>query len=296
MLCLSTTPVGYSVNNTDCNDNNAAINPATAWILDNDKDGYYGRIFIQCTSPGTGYIIKTNQLPGDCSDNNASVNPGAVEVCGNRIDDNCNGIVDEATCYPCQNATNLLTTNITTTSAKFNWTSIANPVQWQVEYKTTKLGSKWVDVFVTGNKRSFILTGLLSNQNYQWQIRAKCGSTWTSYSASASFRTNGSSSLARIAQPIDKLNEPVVPSISLYPNPGNGLFNLHLQLDTKMSGTAIVSIVDMTGRKVYTEKCTLVNGLLNKKIQLPANTLKGVYPVEVITENKVYTSKFVLIQ
>jgi hypothetical protein len=31
----------------------------------------------------------------DCDDSNASVHPGAPEVCGNHVDDNCNGVVDE---------------------------------------------------------------------------------------------------------------------------------------------------------------------------------------------------------
>jgi hypothetical protein len=47
MLCSSTAPVGYSTNNTDCDDAHA------------------------------------------------TVYPGAPEICGNGIDDNCNGKVDE---------------------------------------------------------------------------------------------------------------------------------------------------------------------------------------------------------
>jgi hypothetical protein len=31
----------------------------------------------------------------DCDDGNAAVHPGAPEICGNHIDDNCNGVVDE---------------------------------------------------------------------------------------------------------------------------------------------------------------------------------------------------------
>ena len=61
---------------TDCDDGNAAINPETVWVLDKDNDGYYGGDPVtQCTSPGDGYVIKTNQLSGDCDDNDASINP-----------------------------------------------------------------------------------------------------------------------------------------------------------------------------------------------------------------------------
>ena len=31
----------------------------------------------------------------ECDDGNAAVHPGAAEICGNGIDDNCNGQIDE---------------------------------------------------------------------------------------------------------------------------------------------------------------------------------------------------------
>ena len=145
-VCSGTPPSGYVNNSNDCNDNDIEINPATVWIRDNDQDGYYNSSSVRCTSPGTGYIIISSQLAGDCNDNDPAITPAAVEVCGNRIDDNCNGVVDEGTCYACKNATSFSTTNVTSNSAMLNWVSIPNPNLWQIQYKSTKPGSKWVDV------------------------------------------------------------------------------------------------------------------------------------------------------
>ncbi len=53
---------------------------------DFDGDGYDGPYRMLCTNNG---------LPGDCNDQDEHINPGVAEVCGDRIDNNCNGEIDE---------------------------------------------------------------------------------------------------------------------------------------------------------------------------------------------------------
>ncbi|MCD6498762.1 MAG: hypothetical protein J7M25_10760 [Deltaproteobacteria bacterium] len=46
---------------------------------------------IQSDDDHDGY----NEIQGDCDDSNPDVHPGAVEVCGNRMDDDCDGFTDD---------------------------------------------------------------------------------------------------------------------------------------------------------------------------------------------------------
>jgi hypothetical protein len=57
------------------------ISAANGGCADADGDGYFNQ-------PGCG-------TPVDCNDMNALVNPGAVDVCGNGVDEDCNGVVDD---------------------------------------------------------------------------------------------------------------------------------------------------------------------------------------------------------
>ncbi len=73
-------PTCYDGLDNDCNgfvDNNDAAS-CTSDCMDNDGDGY-------------GDFC---QLGPDCDDTNAAIYPGASEICGNGIDENCDGQVD----------------------------------------------------------------------------------------------------------------------------------------------------------------------------------------------------------
>jgi len=51
---------------------------------DQDDDG-----FVPNNNCGFGQM-------GDCNDLNPAIRPGAIEVCGNNIDENCNGQINES--------------------------------------------------------------------------------------------------------------------------------------------------------------------------------------------------------
>ncbi len=74
-------------------------NISTLYYADADQDGF-GNPSISLCSSATGYILNNT----DCDDTNAIINPNAVELYGNSIDDNCNGIIDTDTSI-CGNST-----------------------------------------------------------------------------------------------------------------------------------------------------------------------------------------------
>lgn len=59
--------------------------------VDGDSYGSAGSGTVQACSPQPGYVINND----DCNDNNINVHPGATETCGNGVDDDCDGSIDE---------------------------------------------------------------------------------------------------------------------------------------------------------------------------------------------------------
>ena len=114
----ATQPDGYVADNTDCDDSSADIHPGateisndgidqdcdgtditweiTIFYKDADADGYSDETTEAATVQPDGYYEAEDLIAtwGDCDDSNAAVNPGAVEICGDGIDNDCNGSTD----------------------------------------------------------------------------------------------------------------------------------------------------------------------------------------------------------
>ena len=83
-------PTGFVTDDSDCDDDDAALNPGTVWFADGDEDGYGLDDYttLGCEPP-PGY----SSTPGDCDDSDGEVYPGAVEVCDDQ-DNDCDGTTD----------------------------------------------------------------------------------------------------------------------------------------------------------------------------------------------------------
>jgi hypothetical protein len=151
-----------------------------------------------------------------------------------------------------------------------------------------------VDVLLTGNVRAYRLSSLSSNQNYQVQIRAKCGSTWTSYSATINFKTlSANTGSMTLAQPLPEESSSLSTGLKLYPNPNNGQFVIQLSVSNEPDGNAKIQMIDVLGRIVHTENANLSSGKLQKTMTIPSQITRGVYMLRIIVKDKAYQTKLI---
>jgi len=80
-------------NNCDGNIDEGGVCPTTPYYCDNDQDTYLSATLSDtCSTYNCVPFLCRALIPGDdCNDGSAGINPGATEICGNGIDEDCNG-------------------------------------------------------------------------------------------------------------------------------------------------------------------------------------------------------------
>ncbi|MBP9848352.1 MAG: putative Ig domain-containing protein [Flavobacterium sp.] len=187
------TPAGYATttNGSDCNDANAQVWRTGSFYVDTDGDTYgAGDAVSLCYGANTpsGYAVRA----GDCNNANALVNPGATEICGNSIDDNCNGQTDEG----CVVTTQIQTSQCGATLAALNTLIYVDVVEGATAYRYEVSGGGYATPRVyTGGAglNYFNLTqvsgGATFETTYSIRVAYKLGSIWQVYGTACNVTT-----------------------------------------------------------------------------------------------------------
>jgi hypothetical protein len=276
---------GYSVNNTDCNDDfdymhpgaaevcngmdddcDTVIDEGTNWYQDADEDGLGNAAAAQvsCSQP-SGYVV--NNM--DCDDNNNS----AV----------------------CSTPSNVMTGTIGATFAVINWSAVSCASGYNLLYRVLNPLGPFSQVFnTTGTTMTF--SGLTPNTTYQFRIRSKCPapnpaatSPWTYYT----FTTILPQGLSEAGNTETITLEPESIDFDVYPNPGNGIFNI--RLSSEMEEIVFISVLDGVGREVFTTQWALSEGLTIDQLDL-SHLSGGVYHVNIQQGDMMQTKKIVIVK
>ncbi len=140
---------GYAVEGgecgpVDCNDQDEFINPAAAEectdAIDNDcndlidiADPNVVNCPTGCTDvDGDGYAVDGDACGQvDCSDSDSSINPGATDICGDGIDQNCDG--SDLSCTPAIQPPTI-SLSVSGETISLNWSTVAGATGYRLSY------------------------------------------------------------------------------------------------------------------------------------------------------------------
>jgi hypothetical protein len=181
-----------------------------------------------------------------------------------------------------------ISVSTTTNTATIDWTSTPCVSYYSLQYKLIPGGAWSPQMTVYGN--SSLLTGLTMNATYQYRIRSRCNAINTSTVwVTGTFTTSGAMNLAEISEPDAGINS----DLSVYPNPGDGIFNIKLESLTESE--ALMVLTDELGKVVMKYTWSLFEGQNIRQLDL-MNLTSGIYYVQVLQGDRLMTKKVVLMK
>ncbi len=168
----------------------------------------------------------------------------------------------------CPPMTGLTITNITATSAYVTWNTLPCATKYRPSYRrVTTTTAIWVYSEVSTG--STTITGLLSNTQYGVRVRSVCtGNISGALTAEKKFTTLSPMLGINNDAPeaVEQTKGSVEPSISIYPNPSNGRFNLDIADMADQPISVVVS--DNSGRTAMAWRTNVQNSRLFEPFDL----------------------------
>jgi hypothetical protein len=293
----------------DCDDAQTSVWQSKVMFIDKDSDGYDGGTISICygTTVPPGYISTT--LGSDCDDQNGNINPGAIEICGNGVDDNCNGNADES----CPVASGLSISEVSINEGnkgRANMTFIVtlstpSNTKVTVRYSTysgsatagsdymTKSGMVTFKPGSTTQKVTISIIGdktVESNETFTVVLSNSVNAGLSKATGTGMIlNDDGTTTTSTQAVDIKGVTHEICSklTVTVSPNPSRSYFTLHTQSGSDK--TLQVRTVDALGRQIESRSNVPANGTL----MLGGNYRPGIYIAEVLQGNERITLKLI---
>ncbi len=192
-----------------------------------------------------------------------------------QVQANCSGfatIVNFTTnSANCSAPSELITSNITTSSALLSWAAVPGAANYTVQYKLSS-AKKWT-TSRSITSTSYAMTGLTPGTTYMWQVKANC----SAYSSPTVQFITPSSLVAGMTE---------INGFRLYPNPAGQVVNAQVANAEEIGGAATYTVYDVKGVLKLTHRID------QSREQIDLSTLPtGVYIIRMVSKSGRLTSR-----
>lgn len=99
-------------------------------------------------------------------------------VCSPTLESAWSTPIENFSTLGCTVPVNTITKSISGSSATLKWTAISGAISYKIQYREKIAGGGWgIWIAATSNVDSLILTGLVPETDYQWQVKSVCSAT-----------------------------------------------------------------------------------------------------------------------